>query len=160
MTAFRELAVVRVSRRGPTESRRVSVVERSRLSIPDARECLVRVFLTAANHWLDNPEAFDALFNVRSGGSKAAEDNLTEFASLPIVPRSYSIYQDTVDAYFKTLTKQPCTSKYATEVLLLATHGSVAIIMRLDLPWTDPQSQIASLLEAQLRLWEDTCRQA
>jgi AcrR family transcriptional regulator len=124
----------------------------------DPRTKLMNVLLYAVDYWLDNPDAFDVLFSIRVRDNDIKLGELRQFGQSGIAKKSYAFYEFVVQNYLDSLPTRPCSIKFATEILLLATHGGVSIILRLGLPWSTPRELIRSMIEAQFLQWETMAR--
>jgi AcrR family transcriptional regulator len=124
----------------------------------DPRTKLMNVLLYAVSYWLDNPDAFDVLFSTRVRDDDIKVAKLRLFGQSDIAKRSYAFYKFVVKNYLDSLPARPCSVKFATEIVLLATHGSVSIMLRLGLPWSNQRALIRSMIEAQFLQWETIAR--
>lgn len=78
-----------------------------------------------------------------------------------VATRAYDLYQTAVREFFDTLPRHPMPLKLATDSLVVAIHGAVAVPMHLDtLRWSAGEKLASAVADTFIKAWVATANES
>lgn|GEM_PF-705132 len=124
-----------------------------RESAPEVR--LRKLLLAMLRHWRAHFEQYEILFSgSRRQGELPKLADGTPFGRSEVAVRAYQQYQTAVRDFFDTLPRYPVPLKLATDSLVVAIHGAVAVPIHLgSMKWTPGDKLAAAIADTFIAAW-------
>ena len=76
------------------------------------------------------------------------------FGKSPVVHDSLTLYYETVEQFFATLSKPPMPSRLAADLLIAAVHGTIVFPrMTRTMEWSDTRTMVEKLVKTIVQQW-------
>lgn len=121
---------------------------------PDPATRLRRLLVAMLKHWRAHFEQYEILFSGsrRQPAQRASEG--TPFGRTDVATRAYQLYQTAVRDFFETLPRHPMPLKLATDSIVVAIHGAVAVPMHLEtMKWSAGEKLATAIADAFMIAW-------
>ncbi|WP_212745221.1 TetR/AcrR family transcriptional regulator [Cupriavidus sp. 2SB] len=126
---------------------------------PAAR--LRKLLSAMLKHWRSHFDQYEILFSgSRRQGEQTRLVDGTPFGRSEVAVRAYQQYQTAVRDFFDTLPRYPIPLKLATDSVVVAIHGAVAVPMHLEtMKWSAGEKLAATLADTFIAAWTAAAHQ-
>ncbi len=129
--------------------------ERFASRIADPAERLRKLFTYAVKYWETHADHYEVLYaRPRSRPEMFLKDG-SRFGQSTLVRRSVALWESVLQELFNTLPRHPTHLKVATDTLLIALHGVIAIPSRMSgREWSPSHRLAGETIDLMLRGWQ------
>ena len=132
----------------------VMAFERIAASETDPEKRVIKVFVGVARYWLDNFDQYQTLFSLPPHKPPVKNAAGIPFGRLPIVARSYSLYDRIVRDVLAVCGNESVDAKCAVDSLIAAVHGLVVFpVYTRTMHWTDPLKMAEFVVSSLVGSW-------
>ncbi|MGO4325995.1 hypothetical protein AB4Z48_14185 [Cupriavidus sp. 2TAF22] len=115
---------------------------------------LRRLLVAMLKHWRAHFEQYEILFSGSRRRPVPRTSDGTPFGRSDVAMRAYQLYQSAVRDVFDTLPRHPMSLKLATDSIVVAIHGAVAVPLHLEtMKWSAGEKLATTIADAFICAW-------